>query len=402
LDGFDCILKNIISCILFSQGVVGMRIGISAIHVIPGKSGSHEPYVVNLIDALSRLDTLHQITLFVTQANEHLFEGARQKMEMVVYPEVAANGLVRILFEQIKLPMDAWDRKLDILHYPGNAASIFVRSSDVVTIHFDHFTQRTSLSPLHIFYYNLVFRINKRAGRLIVPSRAYGDDLLKLFLFEPERISVVHHGVGSSFRQVSESDIDTAKNNYHLEDNAILTVTNTLPHKNIPNLLAAFEILLTQYKCDNQLVMVGNLNREHLVNLIGKIASDPAKMQARMRVIPFLPHEMLPSIYAASGLFVFYSWIETFGMPIVEALACGLPVLASDIPVHAEILGDGGELVPPDQPALLAAKIHRLIVDKNYRETMKVKALNRSRHFSWEKTAMQTLQVYEVACSKKI
>jgi len=145
--------------------------------------------------------------------------------------------------------------------------------------------------------------------------------------------------------------------------------------------------------------MVGYVDEDILDTLIKRIASDPEKMRSRIKVISFMPHEQLPPIYFASSFFVFYSLTETFGMPIVEALASGLPVVASDIPVHREILSDGGELVSPEKPESLASKLYMIITDISIRERMKKTAIARSHSFSWEQTALQTIQVYENAYS---
>ena len=379
-----------------------MKIGISAIHVRPQKSGSHQPYMVNLVNALADLDTLHEFTLFVTPANQYLFDNARGKMNFVVYPRLAERVLFRILFEQLALPMDVYRRRIDVMHYPGTASSIFVRPVDVVTVHHDSVTQRKSMSAIHNLYYDIILRVNKRSGKIIVPSRVYADQLVEYFQFKPEKMCSIHHGVNPAFRNVSDEDVSNARKKYRIERNAILTVTNTLPHKNIPGLLRAYEILLSRYGLDNQLVMVGYMDENILNALINEIAVNPEKMRSRINVVSFLPHEELPPIYFASSFFVFYSLAETFGMPIVEALASGLPVIASDIPVHREILSTGGELISPNDPELLALKMYKLIKDINLQIIMKQEAVVRSTHFSWEQTAIQTMQVYENACSSYI
>jgi len=376
-----------------------MKIGISAIHVRPQKSGSHEPYLTNLIDALSQVKTTHEFTLFVTQDNQHLFLCARDKMDVVVYPRVAANVLPRIFFEQFVIPLDVWFKKIDVMHYPGTTGSIFKRKRDVVTIHHDSITQRASMSAVQSYYYDFLLKSNKRVGVIIAPTRVYADQLIRLFDYQPDQVCAIHHGVNPIFRSTSSESIQEAKERYHIENDAILTVTNTRPHKNIANLLKAYNILLTQYNFENQLVMVGYVEKEILDKHIREISSNPEKMSSRIRIIPFLPHEQLPPIYSAASLFVFVSSVETFGMPLSEAMACGLPIIASDIPVHREIVGNGGELVAPADPALLASKIYRAMTDSAYRREMKARSLRRSQQFSWEQTALQTIQAYENAYS---
>jgi len=372
-----------------------MKIGISAIHVRPEKSGSNQPYLVNLVSAMSKLETPHEFVLFVTPANQYLFENSRQKMEFVLYPALAEKVLPCICLEQMGLPFDARRRKIDVLHYPGTTASVLLRRNDVVTIHFDSVTQRMSMSSMRNMYFDIALKINERAGRIIAPSQVYADELIRYFGYSPERVQPIHHGVNPIFRNVPNSEMEKIRRKYGIEPNAILTVTNTLPHKNIPNLLRAYHLLMTRYHLENQLVMVGYIDETVLSQLISDISDDPQRMRSRIKVIPFLPHEQLPPIYSASVVFVFFSKVETFGMPLVEAMACGLPIVASDIPVHREIVQDAGPLISPDAPDLLAEELHKILANEEYRDLLAQSAQNHSQQFSWEKTARQTLQLYE-------
>jgi len=376
-----------------------MKIGISAIHVRPGKSGSHQPYLVNLVSAMSKLETAHEFVLFVTPANQSLFEESRKKMEFITYPALAEKVLPRIFLEQMWLPVDARRRKIDVLHYPGTTASVWIRKSDVVTIHHDSVTQRMSMSNIRNIYYDIALWNNKRAGRIIAPSQVYADELMKLFGYRPEQVQPVHHGVSSIFRHVSDSEVNQSRKKYGIESNAILSVTNTLPHKNIPNLLRAYSVLMTRYHLENQLVLVGNINETVLTQAIADSCDVPERMRSRIAVIPFIPHEQLPPIYSAAAVFVLFSKVETFGMPLVEAMACGLPVVVSDIPIHREILQSAGLFVPPETPDALATALHKILTNEEYRSLLVQSALNRSRQFSWEKTARQTLRVYEESWS---
>jgi glycosyltransferase involved in cell wall biosynthesis len=372
-----------------------MKIGISAIHVCPGKSGSHQPYLVNLVGAMSKLETPHEFMLFVTPANQYLFENSHNKMEFVVYPKLSEKVLPRIFFEQMGVPLDAYRRKIDVLHYPGTTASFLLRRSDVVTVHHDSVTQRKSMSNLRNIYYDGALKNNKKAGRIIAPSQVYAEQLIRYFGYRPEQVRPVHHGVSSIFRDVPREEVEKFRKKYEIEPGAILTVTNTHFHKNIPNLLRAYHLLMTRYHLTNRLVMVGYIHEAELMQIISDISDNPEFMRSHITVIPFLPHEQLPPIYSAATVFVLFSKVETFGMPLVEAMACGLPIVASDIPIHREIVQNAGSWVSPDAPDLLAEVLQKILTNKEYRGSLAQSALSRSQRFSWEKTARQTLQVYE-------
>ena len=374
-----------------------MHIGISAIHVIPGKTGSHEPYLVNLIRGLREIGVSHKLTIFVTTFNRHLFYEADSPFEYVICPAVLQNRMARIIYEQSILPLEVLRRSIDVFHYPGNISSLFIRSHDVVTVHFDSISQRTSLAPWHHVYYDWMLRINRRAGYIIVPSRVYAEELSCDFGYRKERMRPVYHGVNPSFHQVSEQKRAAARQEWNLPGNFILSVTNSLPHKNLPNLINAFSILLSKLEQEICLVLVGKIDLDLLEHMIS-VVPDAQKVRDRIMTIPFVPNDALPPIYALAKAFVFVSRVETFGMPLVEAMACGLPIVASDIPVHREVLGENvGLLAPYDEPREIADKLYQLFADPDLCARAKLKSSERSRQFSWMSTAAQTLEVYEEA-----
>lgn len=374
-----------------------MKIGISAIHVVPGKSGSHQPYLVNLVRGLSELKTFHQVTIFATEANKGLFFVGNQRFRYVICPAILQKRLLRILFEQFILPIEAKKLKLDVLHYAGTGSSFLVRKQDVVTIHHDSITQRKSMSFLHNCYYDLVLRFNRRAGMIIAPTKAYAEQLIQHFEYGWEQMRPVYHGVSQAFPQVSKKELAETRCRWGIEKDFILTITNTRPHKNIPALIRAFDILLGNWPQKLQLVMVGYVDEEILEHIVSDEALSPKRVRANIKIIPFIPHDMLPPLYSLAKVFVFLSKVETFGMPLVEAMACGLPVVASDIPVHKEVLGNAGLMVPCDNAAAIAEAIRMVLTDQNLRHELIQSSLSRAQLFSWANTASSTLRVYEEA-----
>jgi len=374
-----------------------LNIGISAIHVNPGKSGSHEPYMTNLVRAIAQLETQHSFTVFATRANFHLFENSRSNFNYVVYPPVLGKSFSRILSEQCMLPLETSKRNLDVLHYGGTAGSFLMRDQDVVTIHHDSNTQRASMSQLRNWYYDAVLRFDRRAGLIIVPTAAYGEQLARFYGYRHDQIQPVHHGAAPIFQFQSEQGARRAREKWGIEDHSILTITNTLPHKNVRNLLFAFELLHRQYGLDPQLVMVGNVDPQKVENLTAELSSNPHRMRNKIKIIHFLPQDQLPGIYAAASIFTFISLTETFGMPLIEAMACGLPIVASDIPVHREVLNGAARMVPPKDADDIAKAIYQVLIDKELNVGLRKAALQRSKDFSWEKTASQTIRVYERA-----
>ena len=174
-------------------------------------------------------------------------------------------------------------------------------------------------------------------------------------------------------------------------------MTNTLPHKNLPNLVKAFDILLPRLAQHTHLVLVGRLDLDILEQIVGE-SPNAGQLREHIKTIPFIPNDALPPIYGLAKAFVFVSRVETFGMPLVEAMACGLPVVASDIPVHREVLGDNIELLAPyDDPRQIAEKMYAVLTSPEVYAEAQRRSLKRSEEFSWERTAAETLRVYEDA-----
>ena len=378
-----------------------MHVGISAMHIVPGKSGSHEPYLVNLIRGLAQLSFSNTITIFGTERNKELFRIADGRFEFVSYPDALQYTPARIFFEQFIIPLEARRRHIDVFHFAGTASSYFVRPCDVVTIHFDSVTQRDSISAWHKLYYDLALRINRRAGLLITPSKSYGRELAALFHYREEQIRVVYHGVNSRFRHVSAERREEARRLWRLPDKFILTVANLRPHKNVPALLRAFSILLGRHEQDIFLVIVGNVDADALRQMVAGVTPNWEEVCAHIKLIPFVSNDSLPPIYSLARVFVFVSRVETFGLPLVEAMASGLPIIASNIAVHREILGEhAGLLVSYDEPEAIAGAIHYVLTKPIAYDIMKDASLARSEEFSWVKSAYATLRVYEEAFAR--
>jgi glycosyltransferase involved in cell wall biosynthesis len=353
--------------------------------------------MVNLIHALTQQSSAHQFTVFGTSANRHLFPLPESRFQFVALPTLSQRVLPRIFVEQFVLPAEVMRRKIKVLHYGGTSASFLIRSSDVVTVHHDSVTQRPSMSSIRNLYFDVVLRLDRRAGRLIVPSRVYAAQMIEYYGYDPDKVRPIHHGVHAAFVPQAASAIVDAQRRWGLGDKVILSVTNTLAHKNLRSLVAAFHRLLTHLGTEAQLVLVGNINSSLLEAMIKELDPVGEELRQGIRLIPFLPQEQLPPIYGAATLFAFLSLTETFGMPLTEAMACGVPIVASDIPIHREILHGAGAMVDPVNVEEIAAVFHRLLTDPAARAELKRAASNRGLCFSWQETARQTLAVYEEA-----
>jgi glycosyltransferase involved in cell wall biosynthesis len=214
------------------------------------------------------------------------------------------------------------------------------------------------------------------------------------------KIKVIHHGVGPAYRrQDPQAAAELVANKYGVSKEYVLTVGTVVPHKNLLTLVEAMRILRQRGKLSFQLSVVGakgwkNARLHEAVRRSGLTGED-------VRFLGFVPEEDLPVLYSGSCAFVFPSLYEGFGLPLVEAMACGVPVVASNTSSIPEVVGEAALLVPPTQPEAFAEAILRVRSDKDLRRTMIERGLRRAACFHWDKTARQLLECMQNVVAEK-
>ena len=316
------------------------------------------------------------------------------------------------LQEQIFLPLKLLKIKPDLVHFPHFNVPIFWWGKQVVTIHdlIKHESKgpqtTTRWRPLYWFKYLnyrfLVWLVVKRAIKVIVPSHYWKKELVHRFKLKPEKIVVTYEGADSKF-QISNDKFQMT--NRILKQDKItkpfIIYTGSLyPHKNVERLVEAVKLInqfpIPNYQFPITLIIVCSRNvfyqrfkkkvkemeAEKLVNLVG-----------------FVPDEELVSLYQEAEAFVFPSLLEGFGLPGLEAMAVGLPVISSHASCLPEIYGDAAEYFNPYDVDDMAEKIKRVIGDTRRRETLREKGFKQVEKYSWQKMVTQTIMVYREATS---
>ena len=377
-----------------------MRIAISTLIVRAGLSGSNESYLVNLVAALEAVDGENEYLLFVTPQNTGSFTVSNPRFRLITVPSWGYSRAGRILLDQLVLPF--WARRLGatVLHYPGTLGSLVrLRSpAQVVTVHYDlDPTHAPSVSRLKRAYYaTLMRRTRKTAGAMIVPSRTFGETFGARWRIPAGKLKVVYHGVGPRGRDAARTresyDLLTR---LALAPGYILCVTNALPHKNVPCLLEAYATLVSKMSCRAPLVLVGNVSRRALRDWVGQLDAAGVRVPIdRVMLTGVVSPTQVGMLYQGAALMVTPTLNESFSLPVLEAMANGCPVVASDIPVHREVGGDAMMLVPPESPARLSAACSALLTDDGQRGVLVERGLRRAAQFSWERTARATIAVY--------
>ncbi|HEV2208402.1 MAG TPA: glycosyltransferase family 1 protein [Verrucomicrobiae bacterium] len=319
-------------------------------------------------------------------------------------PELFADGgMERIVvpwrppfYKQLGVPLDIVRRRrrFDLFHFLYNTAPVWTPCPFVLTLH--------DLSALYVpEMLNWVNRMNiwwqhrlkaARAERIIALSENTSRDIVRWLRIPESKIDVVYHGVEPAFAPAEpERKADLARR-LRLDRPFLLYVGTYLPHKNLDTLLRAFARLTGSWPGPLDLVLAGkpgrnSANIQRLVRDLG--------IESRVRMPGFVPEEDLPALYSLCSAFVFPSKYEGFGMPLLEAMACGAPVLSARSSCLPEVGGDGAAYFRTEDEEGLAGLLERTLRDEDFRQDLVRRGRERAGQFSWHDAARRTLSVYQ-------
>ena len=369
-----------------------MRIGIDAT-ALPAELYGAGNYIVNLIQALARVDSANDLVVFTKPFHAPLFQSLeRVRVEHITLP----MRTLRIAWEQMLLPQLIRQHKLDVFHSPHYTMPFAAPCATIVTFHDMTFF----LYPqAHLLYKRSFFRMiipisARRARAVIAISESTRQDILRWTKISPTKVFGVPYGIGSNFRpEKNPAVLDALRRKYNLPTEFLLYVGNLEPRKNLPTLLQAFARLVKQ-GLPHDLVLAGS--RGWKDNQVFATCKELGLSQ-RVCFIGFVPQSELPALYSACSAFVYPSIYEGFGLPVLEAMACGALVVTSNVSSMPEVAGDAGILIDPHNVDNLMKALHQVLTDKELRATLPSKAIARASLFSWERAAKETLAVYERA-----
>lgn len=296
-------------------------------------------------------------------------------------------------FESAALTTELTGKRLALLHSPDFIPPFGGRFRSVITIHdlnFIHFPQ--FLTPQSARYYGQIDRAVQRADHILTDSDWTREDVIRHLDVPPERVTTVHLAAAPVYRPITDrQEVRRAVNRYGLPSDFIIFVGTLEPRKNVPTLLRAFHDL-RQRAYDVHLAIVGRKGwlYEEVFAALTKF-----KLADHVHFLENVPYEDLARLYNAASCLTLPSHYEGFGLPPLEAMACGTPVVVSDRSSLPEVVGDAGLLVDPDSPEELSAALARVLDDSELRTSLRQRGLARSSEFSWAKAAHQTMAVYE-------
>ncbi len=368
-----------------------MRIAIDA-HSVGAKLAGNESYATNLIEALAQVDSVNEYTLYVT-TREAQARFSERWPNFRVQTTLPHTPLIRI---PLTLAAELRKHPVDVLHVQFTAPP-FCPCPVVVSVHdlsFEHLPEtfnRRSRTQLRLTVRHSV----RRAARILTLSEHTRRDMIETYGTSPQRITAIPLAAPSYFGRVQEEkELQRVRHIYGIEGDYILCVSSIQPRKNLPRLVRAYASLRNKRGPGKlpKLVLVGKcawLYDETLRSI------EEGKMKDSVILTGYVPQSDLPALYSGSVCFVYPSYFEGFGLPPLEAMKCGTPVIAGNRTSLPEVVGDAGILVDPFDVSAIAAAIERIVDDSDFRHQLSVKGLARSRIFDWRETARRTLNVYE-------
>lgn len=355
-----------------------MRIGINAA-LMSARHGYRQTGISRYISEL--VDGLHDV---MAPNDQLLLLGTRMGA-------LQDSPLSRIFWEQTGLPATIAARRLDVFHGPISVVPMASRVPGVVTVHdlaFLKFPEQVPATRRNWLIAGTRLSARK-AKRIITVSESTRADLLEWLKLPEDKVTAIPLAISPRVKRVTGTSLDVFRMKWGLDRPFILAVGTLEPRKNLPTLLRAFARIKDEI--DHELVLVGPEGW-----LTGELKStlDELKLGDRVRLTGFVSDEELGGWYSAAELFAYPSWYEGFGLPSVEAMSCGAPVLASDTSSFPEVVGDAGILIPPDDVDLWAETMRDLLRDSVRRHELRMKGFARAEAFSWRRTAQETYDIY--------
>lgn len=363
-------------------------------------------YTQEIVDNIIKIDSENEYVIFLSRDNFDEFDADREGVKKVL-----ADVRWYTLAEQIKMPLYIARERLDLVHFPHFNVPIFTPVKFAVTIHdliLTKFptTRATTLGPflykLKNWAYKLVIWLAvKRAGKIIAVSEFTKKDIVEKFKVRKNKIEVTYEGVanlakGRDSLFVAKLDDRKTLMSYNISEKFFLYVGNAYPHKNLESLLEAFRELLKDFP-ELNLVMVGK--EDYFYKRIRQKAEDLGLGKENEESSPvifpgYVPDEKLEVLYSKALAYVFPSFYEGFGLPPLEAMAKGCPVISSDQSSMPEVLGEAALYFNPYKKEEIKKTLEKIINTPELRSRLKDLGFKQVRKYSWWECARQTLEIY--------
>lgn len=371
-----------------------MRIGVDA-RLMHHQPAGISRYTLHLLQALAQLDLDDEFVVF---------QHRRHRTPLITQP----NFRRATLFAPVHHPLEQWMLPLELLRFPldllhstdfipplRSPVPAVITVHDLAFLHWPHFVTKDSAA-----YYGQIDRAVRHARHIIVPSENTKQDLIGQLGTPENRVSVIPEAADPSFQPLPLAPTRRAiMQEYELPAAYVLFVSTIEPRKNVTGLLHAFHHLRERYRAtDVTLVLAGSHGwlYEETLAVVSQL-----KLETSTRFLGRVSDEELRRLYVGARCHVHPAHYEGFGLPPLEAMACGTPTIVSNSSSLPEVVGDAALLVDPNNPEEIAVAMHRLLTDDALHAEMSAKGLQRAQCFSWASAARSTLDVYRMAAQTR-
>ncbi|WP_420321462.1 glycosyltransferase family 4 protein [Flagellimonas sp.] len=376
-----------------------MKIGIEGQRLFRKKKHGMDMVALELIKNLQKIDQKNEYVVFVKPDFDDTCIPAAPNFKIVgLNSKWGYPG-----WEQIALPRAAYKEGCDVLHCTSNTGPLFSKVPIVTTLHDIIYLESISLFKKEGTWYQKLGNMYRRyfvppvirkSKKVITVSNYEKERINNHFGFKDNRLTAIYNGVGAHFKKVTDPImLRSTKEKYQLPDNFFFFLGNTDPKKNTKGVLKAFNDFNKIYPSKYKLVML-DYDEGELLKLLD--ATGGREIRELIHLTGYVPNTDLPAIISQSTIFLYPSLRESFGIPILEGMACGVPVITSNTSSMPEVAGEGTALmVDPSKPIQITEAMRNLIEDKMLAKVLSEKGIERAKDFSWEAMAKNVLELYE-------
>ncbi|MEO5996808.1 MAG: glycosyltransferase family 1 protein [Chitinophagaceae bacterium] len=370
-----------------------MKVGIEVQRLFRRKKHGMEIVALEIIHQLQKSEKPNEYILFVKDDED---KGCLEKSNNLTV-NILANATYAI-WEQLYLLKALLKTKPDILHCTANTAPLFCKTPLIITIHDVIYMESISFSGSsyqnfgNLYRRFIVPKVAKKAAIILTVSEYEKKVIVNRLNLAEDKVRVIYNGVNKQFKPISDRAIlNECQEKYGLPDKFLLHFANTAPKKNTIGVLHAYKLYIAGVAEPLPLVLT-DCTTHYIKTLLKQI--DAPDLIEHIRILDYVSFNNIPSLYNLATLFLYPSHRESFGMPIIEAMACGVPVITSNTSALPEIAGGAASLIDPQNPRDIYEQFLKLLTDPVLYQEMREKGFRNAKRFSWENAARETEAVY--------
>lgn len=371
-----------------------MRIGVNTFPLHRRITGAGR-FTKNLLRALAEIDKENEYILFLRKDNAGYYSMKNRNFTNVICDITRKFRVRRILYEHVILPRLAHHHNVDVFWSPSDIAPFRLSCVSTVTIHdLKRFVLPHEFPFMERLYFRMFLKTTaKNANLIFTVSQSSGQDIMNYLNIPADRIIVAHNGLDPSIAEEEGIPFESLKRIHGISRKYILFVGQMIKSKNVPRMIRAFKNCREADEYDFVLVGQDGSGWHEIENTI-KRESQASNLRERIHHIKWATTEHLVSLYKHATALFYASLYEGFGFPIIEAMACGLPIITSNRSSMPEVAGDASILVDPTDEASMTQALGNILTDEEVRNTLVRRGYERVKFFSWENTAKKYLAVF--------